>query len=249
MARNNFTTQTFTVANWDKFQHYKNRFASPAWIRLYTSVLDKYEISLLEDHERAHLFQIWLIAARRANKPMPLDSKWIGRSIQATKKVNLDRLVELGFLNVQETKENSKSLDRVPEGGLEQSRVEESRVEPNPDSGRVPTYSAALQADAPVNEVITLPLAKTGYHAVITDKNVSEWGEAFPGVDVMQELRNMQQWLKVNPKRRKTETGVWRFITGWLTKAQDRPRPAAPGGSNRLAGNMQAMEDFINERQ
>ena len=41
----------------------------------------------------------------------------------------------------------------------------------------------------------------------------------------MQELRKMKGWLTANPKRRKTKSGIKRFINGWLAKEQDRYKP------------------------
>ena len=46
----------------------------------------------------------------------------------------------------------------------------------------------------------------------------------FPGVDVLQEYRNMKAWLLASPKRQKTKSGVRRFMASWLTRAQDSPK-------------------------
>lgn len=45
---------------------------------------------------------------------------------------------------------------------------------------------------------------------------------AFPALDVLQQVRSALAWVKANPSRKKTPTGMRRFITGWLTKAQNR---------------------------
>lgn len=65
--------------------------------------------------------------------------------------------------------------------------------------------------------VITLMLKdKTEYG--ITQKDIEHYKELYPAVDIMQELRNMKGWCESNPTKRKTRTGVKRFITGWLSK-------------------------------
>lgn len=51
--------------------------------------------------------------------------------------------------------------------------------------------------------------------------DAANWQELYPGVDVMQQLRNMRGWLDSNPQRRKTKTGIKKFITGWLAKEQN----------------------------
>jgi len=59
-------------------------------------------------------------------------------------------------------------------------------------------------------------------------EDVNEWSEAFPGVDVTSELKSMIQWCKSNPKKQKTRRGARKFITGWLSRAQDKPKPNIP---------------------
>lgn len=86
---------TFSVKNFDKFQHYKDR--SPPWIKLYNELLDDYEFGRLQDASKMHLIAIWLLASRSDNV-LPYDPEWIARRINATSKVNLDQLVEAGFI-------------------------------------------------------------------------------------------------------------------------------------------------------
>jgi hypothetical protein len=52
--------------------------------------------------------------------------------------------------------------------------------------------------------------------------------EQFPAVDVQQHLRQMQAWLEANPRNRKTEAGMTRFINNWLSREQDRARRCGP---------------------
>ena len=56
----------------------------------------------------------------------------------------------------------------------------------------------------------------------IYPNDISHWRELYPSVDVLQQLRNMAGWLESNPDRRKTKRGIKRFITGWLSREQDR---------------------------
>ena len=53
---------------------------------------------------------------------------------------------------------------------------------------------------------------------------IDEWIELYPNVDVMQELRNMKGWCNANPERRKTKRGILRFIVGWISRKQDKPK-------------------------
>jgi len=47
--------------------------------------------------QQAHLIKIWLLAAGTGGK-IPHDATWIGRKIGAKSKVNLEPMIELGFL-------------------------------------------------------------------------------------------------------------------------------------------------------
>ena len=55
----------------------------------------------------------------------------------------------------------------------------------------------------------------------VYQKQVNEWEELYPAVNVMQELRKMSGWLNSNPKKRKTKSGILRFINSWLSREQD----------------------------
>lgn len=58
---------------------------------------------------------------------------------------------------------------------------------------------------------------------------VAEWQEFFPSLDVIGECRSALAWTLANPTRRKTATGMRRFLVNWLTKSQNRsPGKAQP---------------------
>jgi len=82
--------------------------------------------------------------------------------------------------------------------------------------------SGAGQAPAPDRKmVITLTTNSNEEYPIYQDQ-VDEWSELYPAVDVMQELRNMKGWLDANPTRRKTKSGMLRFINNWLSKTQNQ---------------------------
>lgn len=55
----------------------------------------------------------------------------------------------------------------------------------------------------------------------------AEWERLYPGVDVRQKIRDMRGWCLSNPTRRKTRRGVQAFVTGWLSREQNKA-PAQP---------------------
>ena len=60
----------------------------------------------------------------------------------------------------------------------------------------------------------------------VTQSEVDRYSELYPAVDVAQEIRGMIGWLDTNPQRRKTRSGIRRFMNNWLSKTQDQ------GGTN-----------------
>lgn len=89
--------QYFSVRNWDKYQHYKDR--SPPWIKLHNSLLDDPDFDELNDSERYHLLAIWMLASRTNNR-MKYDKKWLSRKISATSQINIEKLLKLRFIQL-----------------------------------------------------------------------------------------------------------------------------------------------------
>lgn len=69
---------------------------------------------------------------------------------------------------------------------------------------------------------------------LVTEQDVSEWEELFPGLDVRTSLRSCLAWNAANPEKRKTARGIKKHITGWLIRDNDsgkhiRASPSAAG--------------------
>lgn len=77
-------------------------------------------------------------------------------------------------------------------------------------------------------EIITLVL-KTGDEFSVSEEQFKEWQRLYPDVDVLQELRKMKGWCDSNPKKRKSESGIKRFITGWLAREQSEKKETDTG--------------------
>lgn len=69
--------------------------------------------------------------------------------------------------------------------------------------------------------VIFLPL-NDGAEYPVSQEQCHEWAGLYPAVDVIQQLRQMRAWLIANPRKKKTKSGINRFIVTWLSKEQDR---------------------------
>ena len=62
-------------------------------------------------------------------------------------------------------------------------------------------------------------ILKSGKEWTPAEEDVIQWQRSYPKVDVCRELAAMDEWLYANPKRRKTQTGIKRFVNGWLNRA------------------------------
>jgi hypothetical protein len=105
--------------------------------------------------------------------------------------------------------------------------------------------------------IVELPTNKTGEFYAVTQSDVCEWESLYPAVDVGQQLRNMLGWLKSNPKRRKTKSGLSRFVNSWLAKEQNdghkKSQNAPPGkvnGSDLFSKNNEySGEDYDTQEE
>lgn len=105
------------------------------------------------------------------------------------------------------------------DGGKTAETETESEEEKNPEEDSGVTEARELP-------VVELPL-NDGSTFGVTRSEIGEYAALYPSVHVEQELRNMVGWCMANPHRRKTRSGIRRFIINWLARVQDR------GGSGR----------------
>jgi hypothetical protein len=93
-----------SVANWERFQHYGER-RNPPWIKLHRSLLDDFSFSCLSDTQKLHLMLIWLLASQVDNR-IPNDPAWIKRRIGVNAAVDLNSLIQAGFLLLEQDASN-----------------------------------------------------------------------------------------------------------------------------------------------
>ncbi len=80
----------------------------------------------------------------------------------------------------------------------------------------------------------------------LTHRQISEWSQAYPSLDILAEARKALAWLQANPGRRKTSKGMPKFLVGWLSRTTDRGRSApAAESSGRTAMLSDATKGFL----
>ena len=134
-----------------------------------------------------------------------------------------------------------------PQPKVEIEPVVENRtkveIEPSCSKAELKVETEPAQADV----FIKLPLIN-GDDFLVTKDYVKELKDLYPAVDVEQALRGMRGWLDSNPRNKKTPRGIKRFITGWISREQDKaPRVSdkpKPVSQNRFNNFHQRDYDF-----
>ena len=114
----------YTVKNWEKFQHYKDR--SPPWIKLHRDLLRDYEFSCLQDASKLQLMLLWLLASQLDNK-IPTDPEWITRQLGLSDKLNLKPLIDNGFICL--VHDDSKVLADCKQSAIGETEAEAYKQE------------------------------------------------------------------------------------------------------------------------
>lgn len=60
----------------------------------------------------------------------------------------------------------------------------------------------------------------------LTEHEVARYAAAYPKLDIEAEARMAKAWLESNPERRKTYTGMPRFLNNWFSRATNQARAA-----------------------
>lgn len=117
--------------------------------------------------------------------------------------------------------------------GKDRDRIGKDSIASLPEAETAPDPKVIIPIPSPM--VISITLNDKTEH-IITEDDVAGWKELYPAVDILQELRKMKGWVDANPTKRKTKTGIKRFINAWLSKEQDRYHGPADSGQQPYQG-------------
>jgi len=118
-------------------------------------------------------------------------------------------------------KRTTSSLHPVTHEALpdqDQTRPDLDRIKPLTEGSRKNGAHHERIDDSPIVE--TLPILGGSFE--VHQSLVAELEPLCPAVDIPVTLREMKLWLVGNPSRMKTRKGVRRFISGWLTREQQK---------------------------
>lgn len=119
------------------------------------------------------------------------------------------------------------------------TRVEDNLL-PKKISGQEEKQDISPEAAKAAPVAFELPCV-SGEPFPVYDADIAEWANAFPAVDIRQQLAAMRSWLIANPTKRKTRRGMRKFIVSWLDRRQNAggqpPARAGPAPQPRQAFN------------
>ena len=133
--------------------------------------------------------------------------------------------------NVKQTvSEKEREKEKEKEGEIEIEKENECSISSSSDLRGAPGMPGASPP------TISLPL-NDGSAFEIFQSDIDMWSNLYPAVDVMQQLRNMAGWIDGNPSKRKTRSGIKRFVNSWLAKEQNKGGERATNAKSGFAYN------------
>ena len=90
---------------------------------------------------------------------------------------------------------------------------------------------------------LSIPL-KNGEEFPIDEVKVTEFEQAYPTLDIRQQLREMRSWSLSNPQKRKTQSGIMRHINGWLADEANNTVNGQPGTPLAVTDPKKRLEEI-----
>ena len=101
----------------------------------------------------------------------------------------------------------------------------------NPEVCPEPASPDSGQKDRPI--ILQIPGKRRFNTYDLTEAKLDEYAKTYPDLPkefILREVKKAAQWLKDNPGRRKTSSGMPRFLGNWLNRAEYKP---AKEGKNK----------------
>lgn len=139
----------------------------------------------------------------------------VEKALQIFKDLGLIEILDNGSIYMLEIQtyigSSSTEADRKREY---RKRIE---LEKGQMSGHCPLENRDKRIEIRDKEIIL----KDNTYYKISEEEISQYKILYPDVDIDLEIRKMQGWCINNQTKRKTKSGIKRFINSWLSKSQD----------------------------
>lgn len=215
------------VANWEEFQHYKDR--NPPWIKLHRSLLTNYQFACLQDASKLHLMMIWLLASQTDNN-IPADPKYLKNILNLESEPNLKELSQLGFL--EGNGDASNVLAECKQLAMPEAEAEAETELELPDGSSLPKTADRPKKSAPRFKKPTA----IDLHAYCTEKRLGQIGyECIPDFIDFYESKG---WLVG-----KSPMKSWQHaFSRWVRSNEKHKRPNQ--SRNRTEQFFDAIQEF-----
>lgn len=134
----------------------------------------------------------------------------------------------------------NSGLTQTVKKTITQTKPKKTSPSPSPSPNTSPTsssdsnspdgsYAACPEPLAPDRPAMVFCVKGNPPEWGLPQAKLNEWLETYVGLDVRGELAKANQWQRDNPVKRKTARGMTAFLGRWLSRANDKPRPAENG--------------------
>lgn len=146
----------------------------------------------------------------RQKRKSAADKRWDKKEIDTNAVQNDTNAMQM------QCKQNANAMQNDTKERKEKERKE------NKEKDFINTSCSEPKGSKPEEEIIIELTLNDKSKYPVYKEDIERWVELYPAVDVIQELRKMEGWIEANPQKRKTKTGIKRFINSWLSKEQDK---------------------------
>lgn len=133
--------------------------------------------------------------------------------------------------NSQKARKNQQKIEHQAGDGQSKgsqgagSKEEEEGKKEIKQEGNKKAFCPEAETSAPGENVVGAFILNDGSEYNVTENDMETFQKLYPGIDCLQELRNLTGWCLTNPRHRKTRSGARRFLNNWLMRAQNSARP------------------------
>lgn len=213
------------LPNNDKRLAMISRLSNERWADVKETLIEFFNVTPTEwKHER---IERDLIGVNSKSSAASIAGKASAEAKKAKKLAELAELNEtLTDVTTDVTTDVKQTINHTDTDTDTDKEIKDSCADPLQESPQKKNEIAIVIETMLSPTVIEFPLNKKGEFHSVTQSDMDELLELYPAADVSIELKKMRKWLNDNTSRRKTKGGINKFITGWLSKAQNNPSPS-----------------------
>lgn len=182
----------FRISNWQKWQSYRQDRGQPPWIKIHRRLMRNVEWVSLTDAERGQLVSMWLLAADH-DGVIPASSEMIQKLCFMSGKLNLQRFIELGF--------------------IEQDGVNTASTWRQSDSPKAEADKNRIETDKGVNDA---KMSLSSFNNVkLTEEELTKLETKFGKQDTQRRIETLGEYIASKGKRYSSHYAT---ILSWARK-------------------------------